>query len=567
MRAAAAAVLGLLAIAPARPAAAATVPVSSHDFTVTSSLDGVSLEARYIRPVAPGSYPVVFFAHGGGGNVSSEAGRATALARQGFVGVTWSARGHGNSGGLFDFFGPRTVGDTRDVMDWVFSHASQTAADPDRAAMTGYSQGGGTTNLVGAADARLKVLAPGHTFSGLAESLKPNGCIKFSIDTVILSAAYLAMGARTDPVLVSRWANYLQTGTEVPNPQDGMLPSQEFEVRSPRNYTSRMAQPSMWVQAFDDSLFPVDQAVLMFRQMPNPGNHLYLSWGGHFAPNPPAYETNYRESEIQHWLAHWLRGDANGIDAEPPVTYWYLDDANGQLVRQTAPTWPPPGVVMSPLKLTPGAAVSGPGGEGLANDPTVQFGANASGMGQTVQQLPDHTPADTLVTSTTALSTPVLYAGAAHADIRWLSTGSPSQVSVKVWDVSPGGAGTLLARACTAAPGPAAAAQRVQFDLWHDAVMVPAGHHFEVWVQPADAPLWEPPAPALTQVLAGSMVSLPLVGGRALTAVGPHAAPGAGGAPLPATAGGPPGAGTVLLALALAAALAAATIVAASVRG
>ena len=419
--------------APGAAAAPAGVPVSSHDFTVTSSLDGISLEARYIRPVAAGSYPVVFFAHGGGGNVSSEAPRATALAQQGFVGVTWSARGHGNSGGLFDFFGPKTVQDSRDVVDWVFSHTALTAADPNRAAMTGYSQGGGTTNLVGAADPRLKVLAPGHTFSGLAESLKPNGCIKFSIDTVILSAAYLAMGARTDPVLVSRWANYLETGAEVPNPQDGKLPSQEFEVRSPRNYTSQLTQPSLWVQAFDDSLFPVDQAVLMFNKMPNPNNHLYLSWGGHFAPNPPAYETDYRETEIQHWMGRWLRGDANGIDAEPRVTYWYLDDANGHLVRQMSPTWPPPGVVMSPVALTPGQALSGSGAQGFPNDPAVQFGANASGMGQTVKSLPDHTPADTMVTTTTPLTSPVLYAGAAHADIRWLSTGSPSQVSVKVW--------------------------------------------------------------------------------------------------------------------------------------
>ncbi|HEY8740153.1 MAG TPA: CocE/NonD family hydrolase [Candidatus Dormibacteraeota bacterium] len=503
-------------------APAATVAVSSHDFIVLSSLDGTSLEARYIRPMAAGTYPVVFFAHGGGGNVSSEAPRATALAQQGFVGVTWSARGHGNSGGLFDFFGAKTVQDSRDVMDWVFSHKVLTAADPQRAAMTGYSQGGGTTNLVGAADPRLKVLAPGHTFSGLAESLKPNGCIKFSVDVVILSAAYLAMGARTDPNLVSRWTTYLQTGAEIANPLDGKLPSQEFEARSPRNYTAQLTQPSMWVQAFDDTLFPVDQAVLMYQRMPNANNHLYLSWGGHFAPNPPAYETTYRETQIQRWMGRWLRGDPNGIDTEPPVTYWYLDVASGQLVRQMSPSWPPPGVVMSPVMLTPGQALSGAGAQGFANDPVAQFGANASGMGQTIKALPDHTPLDTMITTTAPLTSSVLYAGAAHADLKWLSSGSPSQVSVKVWDVAPDGAGTLLARACTTPPGAAGVEQRVQFDLWHDAVMVPAGHHFEVWVQPSDAPLWEPPPPAVGQVLAGSTVTLPLVGGRTLVTVAPR---------------------------------------------
>ena len=65
----------------------------------------------------------------------------------------------------------------------------------------------------------------------------------------------------------------------------------------------------------------------------------------------------------------------------------------------------------------------------------------------------------------------------------------------------------------------------MQLDLWHDAVMVPAGHHFEVWVQPADAPLWEPPAPAVAQVLPGSIVTLPLVGGRSLVTAAPPRSP------------------------------------------
>jgi predicted acyl esterase len=90
--------------------------VAAHDFTVASSVDGTSLVARYYRPTAPGTYPVILAPHGGGGTVDSEAPRAARYAALGFVGVVWSARGHGTSGGLYDLFGPKTVQDTEDVL-------------------------------------------------------------------------------------------------------------------------------------------------------------------------------------------------------------------------------------------------------------------------------------------------------------------------------------------------------------------------------------------------------------------------------------------------------------------
>jgi ABC-2 type transport system ATP-binding protein len=133
---------GVLAatLTPARAAA-----TEAHDFTVTSTLDGTQLVARYYRPTAKGTYPVVLAPHGGGGNVDSEAPRAARYAQAGFVGVVWSARGHGQSGGLYDLFGPKTVQDTEDVLQWVISHRTQTGADPNKAGAIGISQGGGTT--------------------------------------------------------------------------------------------------------------------------------------------------------------------------------------------------------------------------------------------------------------------------------------------------------------------------------------------------------------------------------------------------------------------------------------
>ena len=222
------------------PVPAAAVSVISQNFTITTTQDPVTIEARYYRPSAPGTYPVVLFAHGGGGSVNSDAWRAHDLAQLGFVGVVWSARGHGNSGGFYDLFGPKTVQDTKDILTWVLTNSAQTGADPARVGSAGYSQGGGTTNLAAALDPRIQVTAPGNTFSGLPESLKPNGCLKFSVDGVILGLAYTAMGARLDQDLVARWSAYLLSGINAPNPALGRpAPSVELEQRSP----ATMSQP------------------------------------------------------------------------------------------------------------------------------------------------------------------------------------------------------------------------------------------------------------------------------------------------------------------------------------
>ena len=279
-----------------------------------------------------------------------------------------------------------------------------------------------------------------------------------------------------------------------------------------------MTQPTFWIQSFDDPLFPIDQAVLMHRLQASPDNKLYLSWGGHFAPAQPDYEAKFREAQIYRWMQRWLQNDHNGIDTEPPVTWWSLAPNRHDIIPHASPTWPPPGLDMVPVDLVPGQAANLFGAQGTHDDPTIHFLGNTAGQGSVVQNLPAQTPIDTMITSTDPLAQDVTYAGSAHADIQWQSSGSPTQVDVKVWDIAPDGSATLLARGCTmAGGGPTGAATAaaftggVQLDLWHDAVEIPAGHRFQVWVQPADFPLWQPPAPAVVTMGQGSRVTLPLL--------------------------------------------------------
>jgi predicted acyl esterase len=489
-------------------ARAAAPAIVAQDFTVMSSLDGTPLVARYYRPAGHGSYPVVLAPHGGGGTVDSEAPRAARYAALGFVGVVWSARGHGSSGGVYDLFGPKTVQDTEDVLQWVISHRAQTDADPQKAGAIGLSQGGATVNLIGARDPRIKVLAPGQTFAGLSESLHPKGCMKLSVDTAILGAAYTAQRARLDPTLLAPWSAYLATGV------GGSAVEPQWTSRSPSTYARQTSQPTLWVQAFDDPLFPIDQALTMQRLRGRSDVRLWLSWGGHFAASSTDAEVAGRESAGTGWLQHTLQGKRTAAADLPRVTWWYRAADGQTLVRRSAPSWPPPGVRRLDLPVAPGTVLAA--GTGTADDPVVAFAertAAADGqIGQVVKTLPSHSAADTLVSSSAPLRAKAIVAGAPHADLMWTSTAADSQLDALLYDVAPDGAASLLSRGCTAVHGVPGIAHRVGLDLSHTAVEIAAGHRLQVWVRGSDAPTWLPAQqPAADTVGAGSRLVVPLL--------------------------------------------------------
>jgi ABC-2 type transport system ATP-binding protein len=496
--------LTLLLAATAVPAAA-DPGIVERDVLVTSTVDGTQLEMRYRRPSTGGGYPVVLLPHGGGGTVDTDADRARRFAEAGFVAVTWSARGHGRSEGLYDLFGPLTIQDTKDVLDWILDHRDETGAG-DRVGSLGDSQGGGTTNLLAALDDRVEAIQPGSTFSGLEEALYENGCLKLTTDLTIMTAAYYAQGARLDPRISGTWSAAALTGVGM----DGIR--EEMEVRSPRNYADRIDQPTLWVQQFDDPLFPVHHGVLMDDLLPNPHNRLWLTWGGHFATTDISGELPAREDAKLGWMQRWLQGRSTPHLAGPRVTWWALNEDRDGLVRRDSATWPPPGTRARTVELPDAQLLQAGGLQGVADDPIAAWGLEQVGLGAALTALPNHTPADTLVASTPPLEHPAVYAGAATADLRMRSTASESQANVKVWDVAPDGAATLVARGCTVVSGGRDEVQRVRFDLWHAAVEIPAGHHLEVWVQPADATTFRPPTePGVVTIEGGSTVDLPLL--------------------------------------------------------
>ncbi len=517
------------------PGSARAADVFRKDIIVPTRAGG-TLEAAFFRAeTAPSNkLPIVVFPHGGGGrkDCPGDVALAKGYAQRGYVTIVYTARGHGlfppgplsdcepnyrfdPQSSMYDAFGPFTISDLYDVIDAVVEDP-ESHADPTRVGLKGYSQGGGTTNLgIAWGDGRrvtdlkpgsqpiepnpygIRVAAagPGHTFYDLYRSLAPNECFKLSFGTFILGVYYSSSGAVIDPWWWTRWgAAFISSEPAV---RDLVRP--DFGLRSPKTYAQDLDRvPSLWVQAFDDLLFPVDEAVDAFNDRTG-SDRLWLSWGGHAAPasNVDETEAAAREAEWGKWFDRYLKDSNNGADRGPRVTFWVPRPGDpADQIRMTAPKWPPPKAKERALFLSSeGQLADKPDGGGenhLVNDGSVQsLSADPiiAALPMGAELPPDaRTPANTAIFAGDEFAADAIVAGAPSLDVQWMSSGSQFEVNALLWDVYPDGSRTLLTRGCTLVTNTPGEPRKVSLDLFHTARVIGKGHRLELWVSPIDQP-------------------------------------------------------------------------------
>ena len=85
--------------------------------------------------------PAIMVFHGlGGSRAASNQLAETYFARRGYVVLTFDARAHGESGGLFDLDGPRETADVRELFGWL---EARPDVDGGKIGAIGASYGGG----------------------------------------------------------------------------------------------------------------------------------------------------------------------------------------------------------------------------------------------------------------------------------------------------------------------------------------------------------------------------------------------------------------------------------------
>lgn len=515
--------------------------------------DGVALDTSlYIPetpvPMANGRIPLIVRQHGGGSNKDNayDLGYGLDYVETGrFALLTYSHRGHGRSGGLFDFFGERTTRDFSEMLDWV-ERTVGVIVDTNTVGVSGYSQGGGESLLPAAADGRVKAAAVGNTFDSLNRALNPGDCFKLSWATGIFLAAYKSAAARTDDGTAIRWGAQLYTDTE--DVGAGPVPSTtaELAAHSPLTYlqptgpvyTQGLSIPVFWSNSWEDQLFPADHSFEILADLKQRGIpvHYWFASGGHEAgPNDPADEVA-KEAAMLEWMDEFLRGANHGYasGAKPEVDYVRrisgTPRAAGTWTHHTAPAWPlattdaalylaPNGLLLDHPINPPDPALAtitnDAASVNVANDAIVRgLAARVDpGLSDGLANVPESAnPIDTARFATDPLSTELTVVGSPSVHVPVTTTATRvAQLSAKVWDVDASGAATLVWRGCRSFEGlESEVPPAFDVTLWPNAHTFAPGHRIALSLSAVDFPTFKPDTePQQTTILAGARLDLP----------------------------------------------------------
>src|SRR5215212_4030034 len=308
-------VLFVLVAALAAPGLGRGADFTRTDLKIAMS-DGAQLAATYFEPsgTPPASgWPAVVLLHGLGQtrnssdfvNWSPNSMAAQYLAPEGYAVLTYDARAHGQSGGLFTLDGPRELGDLRELLTWL---TSRHRIDAQHVGAYGASYGGGMVWKAAVEGLPLAAIVPAATWTDLREALAPQALVRagiilgFSQD--IPRERY---GAEEATLLADAIAE-----RNIPTIRAYLA------TRSTRQQLGSLRIPTLILQGRRDFAFDANQAIAAYTRLRGP-KRLYLGDFGHTpAANPPA-EYDYLALQIRAWFDRFLKGVPNGIDKRPPI--------------------------------------------------------------------------------------------------------------------------------------------------------------------------------------------------------------------------------------------------------
>ncbi len=543
--------------------------------------DGVVLRADVTLPAGPGPFPTALTITGYGKSSGAAAftGGNAGLARHGYATVVVDDRGTGASGGKWDSWGPRTVADYPEVIDWI---VSQPWSD-------------GTLGVTGAS-------YMGITSLYAAASQRP--AVKAVFATVPMADAYRDIvfgGGEVNTAFIPLWVGLVTGLSLVPGSDpstvlehlaavtDFQLPTISDSVvgggtaydgpfwrqRSPIELADRIQVPTFIVGGLDD-IFQRGEPLLYEALADHTDARLLIGPWTHIAAGSglPADGVPTIDDLVLQWFDQHVKGIDTGAECIPPVTQF----TRGVDHYESTTTWPVPDLHAERWHLRGDGSLTeqAPGDE--PSSTYLQVPANGPCTRSTAQWLigvVDRSPcaSDNQIDEKTALtwtSAPfdrgVEINGPIEADL-WLRPllSKEAVVSVAISDVAPDGTsrglsnGLLLASHRAVDPARSRTLDGQSIQPWHPftqdaqqavtpgepielpveifptSAVLQTGHRLRVTIAAYDVPHALPPAPAALATLAGpvevlndtahpSSIVLPVVGAGSPTAT-PHAAP------------------------------------------
>ena len=517
----------------------------------------VAIDATLFTPARTPA-PAVLLAHGFGGSKDSVAAQARSLAEDGFVVLTYSARGFGKTTGQIAINSPDyEVTDARALVTFLATQPAVTRDGPGdpHVGVAGGSYGGALALSLAGSDKRIDAVAAAITWNDLGQALFPD----LAAARTPLADTPAAGATGADGVLKRSWAGIFfgagaSSATEGPcgkfiaqvcadyiaAAQTGRPSAALLDLlrrNSPTSTNSAVRAPTLLLQGQQDTLFGLDQADANVRQLSAAGAPVLTSWfaGGHDAGGTNADA----DAQVQRFLDFHLAG--RGTDPGTGFSYQLTGSlgAEGRMASKTvtAPSYPGLHGDQAPTQLLPlagaGQPVSRPAGEAPSSVSTLPglgsafAGLAASGVAASALTgaAAFDVPGQAAVFRTGPVSSALTITGSSRVDITVAARGASSDAVLfaKLYDVAPDGKRTLPGGGVAAfrvpAPPAGSSGTTVTVTLPGIVAAIPQGHHLELAVSTTDQAYATPLSPAAYTVgLAGSALTVPVVvGTRAST--------------------------------------------------
>ncbi|WP_108667376.1 alpha/beta fold hydrolase [Euzebya rosea] len=455
----------------------------------------VTLDAGlYVAEGVPLPAPAVLLAHGFGSDRSSLDEAARQWARQGYVVLTWSARGFGASGGTIGLNDPdREIADVSVLVDLLADRreVQQDAPGDPLVAVAGGSYGGGAALMAGAAEPRLDAVVAVAAWHDLAQALSPSatagpGVLKEQWVSLLFTSALLGgvaapssavtpssdavpgslpspgaalssgLCGRFDPVVCALHVEAARAG--VLAPEDAAL----LTARSPAGRLEETDTPTLLVHAMDDTLFPLGQSLANAEALAAADVPFALRWvagehGGLPGPDSAA------GGEMASWLDRWLTpGDDDGA---APVFAWYDAVSGGEVTAADGPADRVMGsATPTPWMLEDGLLVEGGPGDGAGDETPLVMVHPPGGLPAALSSLPGlgtlagllpsiDVPGQSVSVETATLDDDLVLVGRPTLALEVTAVERPEPADAdspppallaKLYDVTPGGTATLL---------------------------------------------------------------------------------------------------------------------------
>jgi ABC-2 type transport system ATP-binding protein len=305
----------------------------SESFTVDvpdapGSADTIGIDVDLYLPSRDDPAPAVMLAHGFGGSKRSLDADAERLREDGFVVLTYSARGFGDSGGRISLDSlDYEVADASRLVDVLADRPEVELRGGDPVVgVYGPSYGGALALMLGATDARIDTVVASVTWNDLAEALVPGS-----------GSGGTAAGADGAGVFKQAWATRLFGAAASPSAgpcgrfaadfcalytrlvEGGRLDADDerlLAASSPASVLDGMTAPTLLLQGRQDTLFGFDQADANARQIAAAGAPVTVSWipGGH-----DGRLTDGSATLVTDWLTRTLGGGTRSDEADDAV--------------------------------------------------------------------------------------------------------------------------------------------------------------------------------------------------------------------------------------------------------